>query len=240
MNIQLHKAEKYEWLVKYYRTILLVALLAYVAYIRFGLHKNVDLNHKTHSPVQWLQPSSLDEKFPVLISNKSWSINYSNIERILWESTVSTSGRFVVNSETADLLQQVSAQLPGPLESKESQRLTFLIAQSLPDSDAKGLAHLFNRYYLYEQEYRSSLSAITQAKGQEKLSLLKASRTNNKLLQERYFGAEIAEKLFDKKNITVNYLNDRRIINMNESLTKAQKREQLSVLKKNYKNTLSH
>jgi hypothetical protein len=203
------------------------------------MNKNSELFGTSNSSVNWLQPECLDSEYPRLIGNNTWPINYANIERMLWESKVRNSQRLLVDSETADLLQRITAELPDTLKSNDMKRLRFLVEQSLPGKNGEELANLVNAYYLYQKEYQINLNLLKEAKGAEKLSRLKLLNANNKVLQTQHFGVELAALLFKKKNITTDYLNYRLLINMDTSLSSAQKRNQLLVLKENYEKNIA-
>jgi hypothetical protein len=220
------------------RIFLLAILFAYVVSERLELHKNAELINDVQSPVEWLQPVSLDKQFPILIGTGNWTIDFSNIQKILWQSKLSATGQLAVDSETWRPLQKISEQLPANLNPFDSQRLTLLIEQCLPGSEGGRIAELVTRYYRYQQEYLANLDLLNKATGKKKLSLLKASRNNNKNRQERHFGVELAKALFDKKNTLTDYLNDRLIINMDKSLSAAQKKEQLMAAKQAYEKLL--
>lgn len=198
------------------------------------MHKNSELTHKHRTPIRWLQPESLDDRFPHLIGNHRWSINYPNIEKTLWQSKLSASNQWRVDSDTADLLETITAELPASIKFKELQRIKFLIEKSIPNSRGRKVAKLVVCYFRYQQEYQAILSKISNSKGERKLSLLRASQESNRRLQERYFGIALARVLFDRKNITTNYITDRRIVNLNENLSKEEKRALLLALRESY------
>jgi hypothetical protein len=226
--------------IKYSQIIILVGLLAYVISIRISLSQETELISKSEPTVKWVQPSVLDEKFPVLIASNRWSINYFSIETILWRSKVSSSNRILIDSDTVELLDKITAELPGFINSEDMSRLMFLIEQSLPNSNAEKLAVLVNAYYSYQKEYKSQLKLLVEAVGEVKLSRLKDFEANNKQHQVQHFGADVAEVLFEKRNITTNYLNNRTIVNMDKELTKKQKHKRLLALKEGYAKTFSH
>ena len=229
-------------------------LLAYVVFVRLDLHKHEGTNynpstyHKS-SIKQWLQPSSIDNDFPLPISNKIWSIHYTSIEKILRTSNVSNGGTLLINAETLDLLKRVHAKLSSNIHTSNASdvflnetdlgRLSFLINQSFPKLDGDQFIGLLTRYALYDKAHISLLKSIKQASGEKKIALLKTNRLNKALLQDQHFGSKLAKILFQRKNLTSNYLNDRLLINMSEHLTSTEKKRKLSDLEKIYKTRIN-
>lgn len=220
------------------------ALLAYVVFVRIDLHKPEASDHRPDT-IEWFQPSSVDNDFPLPISNKTWSIHYTSIEKILRTSSVSNGGKLLINAETSDLLKRLHAKLSSNIHTSDASdpflsetdlgRLGFLINQSFPKLDGDQFTDLLNRYALYDQAYLSLLTSVRQASGEHKIALLKTNRRNITLLQDQHFGPKLAKILFQRKNLTNNYLNGRLLINMSTHLTPAEKKQKLSDLEKTYK-----
>jgi hypothetical protein len=197
------------------------------------------LEGEIKQPIRWLQPTGVNESFPIPIGDNNWIIDYSRIEVILWKVQTDKSGQLLINAETSTILEQVHAQLPENMSQIEWQRLTWVLEKSFVSSHGKQLAHLLSRYSLYQQEYATSLALLHLAKGDEKHQLLQGLSTQNEQLQTRFFGADIAKKLFAKQNTTINYLNARRILNLRSDLSQTEKNQRLLKLKKQYQASLS-
>ena len=117
--------------------------------------------------------------------------------------------------------------------------LEFLITQSLGEKNGLQLYTLVNGYFDYQQDQIAYLNKIKYAEPNEKLALLKNSASYYAKIQSQYFGKTTAQELFERKNKTTNYLNSRRIVSMEKGLSKTQKKEQLTRLAKNYKQSIS-
>ena len=212
----------------------LTVLLFYIVNIRVDIQEAGFLEQDEHVSVEWLQPETLNEKFPTHIGKHTWSFDYAEFERVLWRSSLQFSEKFTIDSDTLTLLEQLSVLLPEFLNEEDIERLKFLTKKSLPQSNSLNLTKLVISYRRYEESYLAYQADIKQAKGQSKYELIKASQKVNKKLQVQFFGEVIAKKLFEKKNKVVNYLTQRQLINLDETLTQTQKTQQLLELKKKY------
>lgn len=220
-------------------TLLLMMALAYVILNHVGLHQSAHSDSGSQELVQWSQPNDLNEKYPLLIADNNWQFDFKRLEIILWNAKVNEAGDLLINSDTEDMLQRASDQIPASISSENLQRLLFLTQKSLPGSNGDKLSRLLGQYHAYQQDHKENLSIINKATENEKPLLLKTNLLNYKLRQVHYFGVDLAERLFSKKNITTDYINKRRLINMDGDLTKTQKEQQLSALSNKYKNALN-
>ncbi|MFT6046779.1 MAG: hypothetical protein ACI9WC_002490 [Arenicella sp.] len=218
--------------------ICLTLLTVYVAPKLIGLHNNVHVGYAYNSPIEWRQPSALDQRFPLFISNTTWHFDFVDIESILWQSTVDSYGELVVDAETLSLLDQASDRLPKDLSPPERQRLSVLIDKSMPANLARRLTSLLIAYHAYQQDYRSNLALISIAAADQRLALLQAEQLNIEPRQQRYFGTDIATMLFNKKNLTTSYLIQRRIVSMMPDISTSQKNGMLRELNDGYKKAI--
>ena len=197
------------------------------------------ITHKNTKPQHWLQPISLNDQYPQLIGNENWSLEFSNIERIINRLELDAKNNLVINSGLNEKLLSILSNLDESLSDKQWQRLQFLLIKSLGQSTAEELYTLINSYHHYQQQAHKYAHTVQKANKTEKLALLKNSHNMYIHLQNQYFGPDIAEALFDKKNKVTRYLNSIRIINMDDSLTPSQKKEQLALLSSHYKQSLT-
>jgi hypothetical protein len=218
---------------------LLVTLLIYLSFTHYSLRQGNQIDDGEPSPTGWLQPALLDVSFEQLIGNDSWRLDYNIIEQILWMEKQNASGKLIIDSATADRLQQASDLLPQSMRPNEWLRLNFLMEKSLSGGAGQQFFSLLKGFYQYQQDYAASLSVIKQTINTQKLSSLRSIISDNRRRQAQYFGVEIAEQLFAKSNITTDYLTQRRIVNMDLGLTNLQKKQQLRSLEKNYKKMLN-
>jgi hypothetical protein len=219
--------------------ICLTLLTIYVAPKLAGLHDNAHVGYSYNANIEWLQPRTLNQQFPLSISNTNWHFDFVDIESILWLSKVDTYGELVIDAETLSLLERVSNRLPNTLSESEWQRLDLLINKSMPVKQAQQLASLLSNYQAYQQNYTSSLELINIASVEKRLVLLQAEEINLERRQQRYFGINVATKLFSKKNLTTSYLNQRRITSMMPGISISQKTIMLEKLNNRYKNAIS-
>jgi hypothetical protein len=203
-----------------------------------SLHERSNFYNKSSLTSQWLQPAYMNEQFPQLIGPNYWQLDFLNIEKIIKNVKTQADGRLLIDHDTAELLQLVNLQLTKHMPDKEWQRLNFLLEQSLGSRVGENFSELVNAYYFYRKKQIISLNEINLATQDEKITLLKTTAHRAYLSQKQYFGAEAAKKLFKMKNNTTNYLNARRIVNMENGLSKEQKKEQLAILARIYKDSL--
>jgi hypothetical protein len=223
--------------IKYFNITLLSVILFFVASEHIRLRDKPSPNNQVSSD-HWLQPAELDVLYPQLISDDNWELDFIKIEEVIRNLKIDFNQELLINSDNADKLQLVIAQLDMNLPIKEWARLEFLIKQSLGENIGKSFYTLVNSYYHYQQDQTSYLEKIKHANPNEKLALLKDSEIKYLKMQSHHFGSSIAKQLFERKNKTTNYLNSRRIVSMTKELSSAQKKEQLSLLSKNYKQSL--
>jgi hypothetical protein len=222
--------------LQYIKLSLLACLLICVSVLHYSLRENAQTTESLQ--VYWSQPAMLDEPFPQLVGPNNWQLNYAQIEEILWQLKLDDYGKLVINSQTAERLHQVSNLLPFDMNTKEWQRLIFLLDKSFYGGSGEQVFTLLKNYFFYQQQYNLSLSAVQHTKGNKQLELIKVTGADNKQLQVECFGSELAAKLFTKQNITTDYLNKRRGIKIDPSLTSTQKKQQLLVLEDRFKNQL--
>jgi len=218
--------------------VCLTLLTAYVAPKLVVLHNNAHLGYTHNIPIAWRQPSALNQRFPLLISNTSWHFNFVDIESILWQSKVDSYGELIIDAETLSLLEQASDRLPENVSEAELQRLGFLIEKSMPTKRAHRLSSLLRSYQAYQQDYTSSVALISIAETEQRLALLQAEQLYLEQRQEDYFGSDVANTLFSKKNITTSYLNQRRIVSMMSDISIPQKSVMLKELSDDYKKAI--
>jgi lipase chaperone LimK len=224
----------------YVNIIVIFVLLFFVTKAHLSLHQSSYSNKQSFKSSHWLQPTYLNEQYPKLIAQDSWRVDFLSIEKMVKNIDLDTKGRLLINSDTTELLQLVNFQLNENMSSEEWQRINFLFEKSLGDNVGDVFSKLVNRYYYYKQEQQSALTEINQALQDEKLLILKAYAHKNQINQTRYFGVDIANKLFNMKNKTTNYLNARRVVNLEEDLSPAQKKDRLVILSEIYRDSLPH
>ncbi len=220
---------------RYLNALLLCVLLFIIAPKLYDLHQGSHSTYDKRAHVQWSQPESLDTKYWPPITNQSWRLEFSEIERLLWNTYPLSSNELTIDADTLDLLEQINALLPQNLSTQESARLSLLIRRSLPGDRGEQLAVLQHKYNQYQLDHSVSVSSINQGTPEQQLQKLKSSLSSLRPRQYRFFGAELATKLFTDKNTTITYLTRRRIISLSEHLSSAQKAQRLAALKADYK-----
>lgn len=228
--------------------IFLVAILIFMIATHLNLHKGnaVDKNQTIDkkSIDQWHQPISLNDKYPVLISKHSWQLEFTEIEKIIDSLEFDGNQTILINSYTTEKLQLINSQIIASQLTQDSsniewERLELLIKKSLGNDNGGLLYNLARSYYFYQKDKISHLNIINNAGSIEKLTLLKNSSSKLSKIQSDYFGTSIATKLFKRQNTTTNYLNSRKIVNMESGLSNTEKKEKLSRLSQNYKKSIS-
>jgi lipase chaperone LimK len=216
----------------------LILLLCFVAFEHIRLHDNPQPKHQT-SVNNWHQPTQLNALYPQLISDRNWQLDFIKIESVINNLEINDKHEILINSDTADKLQLIIPLLGENPSNKEWGRLEFLIIQSLGKKNGQQFYTLVNGYFNYQKNQIAYLDEIKYAEPNDKLALLKNSASYYAKIQSQYFGKTTAQQLFDRKNKTTNYLNSRRIVSMEKGLSKTQKKEQLTRLAKNYKQSIS-
>ena len=122
------------------KTIGLAALLALASSALLNIYQSTNL--RSSSLGYWLQPAELNKQYPTPISQDNWKLDFEKVERIVSHAHVSANNTFLINSDTAELLQRINAQLPVAMSVKEFQRMTFLLEHSLGENIAQYLACL--------------------------------------------------------------------------------------------------
>ena len=206
--------------------------------------KHIDLRKSDNfgdvvSGDQWQQPSTLNEQYPQLISKYGWGFEFDKIEDIIRDLEFDSNDKLLINYDTTERLKLVIFEFKGALSDTQWNRIGFLMKQSLGDRNGGVFYDLVKNYYLYQKEYVEHINTINQSTYSNKLALLKKSQSNILVMQSKYFGSDIAIKLFSRINTTSNYLNSRRIVNMENGLNNSQKKERLLLLSDSYKKTVS-
>ena len=236
--IMLHKFS----LIKTQSKIISITLLFVVCILlvlkHFSLHKNDNFG-AVSTAEQWQQPSILNEQYPQLISKHTWNFEFNEIEKILKRLELDSNHDLVINFDTTDQLKLVIFELKAELTDEQWQRVDFLMQKSLGGRNGKVFYGLVNAYYFYQKEYLSYLKAVNHSTAIEKLALLKSGEVKQFNMQSKYFGIDAAIKLFSRDNTTTNYLNSRRIVNMERGLSNTEKKKILLQLSDNYKKTVS-
>lgn len=218
----------------------LSALLGFVIATHLGFHRTSTAADATKASTKWVQPAELNKAYPNSIANNIWSFDYSKVENMIWKINFDEAKTPLLTAQTAKSLERIVAMLPQGLDTKNSQRLTFLVQKSVPGSSGESLAALVSQYYFYQQEYTAYIQTINSATGEEKLALLTDNSQRMKRDQTRFFGHLVASRLFKQKNARADFLNAMRVVNLTPSLSAEEKAAQLSELRKNYQQQLTH
>ena len=229
-------------LIKTQSKILSITLLFCVCLFLVLKHINLHMDDSfgaLSTADQWQQPSILNEQYPQLISKHTWVIEFNEIEKIIKRLEIDSNHDLVINFDTTDILKRVIFELQAELTGEQWQRVEFLMQKSLGGRNGKVFYGLVNAYYLYQKEYLAYLKAVNHSTAIEKLALLKSGEVKQLNMQSKYFGTDAAIKLFSRGNATTNYLNARRIVNMENGLSNTEKKNILLLLSDNYKKTVS-
>jgi len=203
--------------------LLLSTGVMYVVHSHISLHQGAHQRYQNNVRVEWLQPSALMPNYPNPIGNTQWGVDYISIESILQRAKFLSDGSLLVNDNTLGILQQAAAKLELTLGDDDLQRVIFLSQKSSPERGASQLGQLLGSYYRYDPLQQTLLQELRSATGDNKYALLETIAAKTSELQQRYFGIEVAEKLFSVRNRRVNYLYARQLVNLDASLNSEQK-----------------
>lgn len=220
-------------------TILLIVIIFITLIIKHIDLRNSRKFDKVISGDQWYQPSILNERFPQLIGKHDWGFEFNKVENIIRDLEFDADDKLIINHHTIEKLKLVLFELNEPLLDIQWNRIKFLMQKSLGDRNGKKFFNIVKKYYFYHKEHVRYKNIINRSNYNDKLTLFKKSHTKNLAMQEKYFGIDIAKKMFSRVNTTTNYLNARRIINMDNKLSNKKKKERLLSLSTSYKITIS-
>lgn len=218
--------------------ILLALILIVISKAHLDIHNGDAFNQNSNSS-QWQQPIDLHQQYPTLISKHTWTLEFTEIEKIINSLELSPSQKILINSYTADKLQGITSQLNSESSNIEWYRLELLIKKSLGNDNGDLLTSLVKAYYFYQKDRTVHLNSINNSDPRERLSLLKDSSGTLFNIQSNHFGSHIATRLFKRKNTTTNYLNHRKIVHLDNRLNNIEKKEKLLLLSNNYKQSIS-
>ncbi len=204
------------------------------------LQRQIKLIYQPRAVVEWQQPSALNSRFSP-ISNERWNIDYLDVEPLLQRARYDSRGALVLDPNTLKLLETIVSKLAARPSEDDMGRMVLLMTKSA-DVALKGgieqLILLLSAYYAFRDDYEVDLRARSNARGKQKLVLLRSASDRYREMQQRHFGNETAQRLFTAKNRRVDYLLARQIINFDPELDAAQKQAQLERLQSEYQQRL--
>ncbi|RBP50681.1 lipase secretion chaperone [Arenicella xantha] len=216
---------------------LLIGIVCWLVAHHYRLHHS-SFDSETRSASQaWLQPRTLDEKYPEPVGSYAGNIDFYAIEKLLWKVQINPSGALTLGPETAEILHSINRYLPDQMVPSDYRRLALLTAKIWPDTRSVEIAPLLRQYNHYRSAYRAGQSKLNSLLDGDKYRLLQTLDRTLEQQQQDFFGHEQASALFSQRNITTHYLNQRRLIQLDPSLTKAQKVTRLNTLRQEYQTT---
>ncbi|MDC0603006.1 hypothetical protein OAP14_08270 [Aliiglaciecola sp.] len=219
-------------------SVLLIVLLAMLAIEHYNLHQaSTDMSKSA----AWIQPEEANQMHNMgssIIGTGIWQTDFYQLESILGNMTILDDFGIQIDADTETQLQKISGVLGQNLSAQEWSRAELLIDKSYPPKTALKMISLIDNYLRYTQTYLTSREQIKSAEGLQKQRLLKVHRHNDKQQQLLFFGDEVAQKLFVKRNHTLDYFAQRQLINLDNTLNDQQKREQRALVERRYKNGL--
>lgn len=221
--------------------LLPLVLLLLVATAQINVHKASSATLSSDSPVPWLSPKAInraDHFDSTAIGAGQWQTDFYQLESIWGKISVSEDLDIVVDADTETQLQKIVGVLGEDLSSQEWSRAEWLINKHYARPTAAQMTVLIVNYHGYTQTYQISRAQIARAKGAQKAQLLQEHRHEDKQQQVQFFGFEIAQKLFAKRNHTRDYFTERQLINLDSALTEQQKRNQRALVERRYKSGL--
>lgn len=218
-----------------YIIVALLLVFGVILKVMIGFHENSHLRYTHNQTIQWRQPTELSTDYYKPISNKAWVKEYSSVEKILWQIKRSSDGKVIINDHTLNLLSQAQSILSNGLKEKELKRLEKVLNKSFIANDGPQLGSLMYEYLKYIPKYTAKLVEINNATGVKKKKLIKEFALTTKKLQKDSFNEITPEDLFGKQNQTINYLNERRLISMDMTLSEKERKSRLEKLQQTFK-----
>ncbi len=207
------------------RKFVLVIVVALTLSVHWVLHRQ-PLGSHADAPV-WTQPTSLSSLFLNPISINEFQFDYESAEQILLALEQNSQGELILNHYSASVLEAALSSLPDNLSSADLQRVELLIIKGLPGRAGPQLANLVSNYYAY-QVALDKTQALSDGDSRE------LRFEQSVLLQEQFFGEDVKQRLFGKRNRLNRYLFARKRINEDRLLDAMQKKKELSILKRQF------
>jgi len=215
--------------------LLTLAAIMVLGYKLYRQHDHAHIRYDPRQEISWIVPNASEpDQRNRIISNARWRINYSDIERILWEA----QDRGSISPARLSLLERVHRLLPNDLTTQELIRLESLVKKSMQANIGKALADLIVKHYSYSHFDQKQRQEINQAGGQRSAILIGRYLDNLKTSQQSYFGA-YATDLFEHRNAQTIYFYQRRLIRLDKSLNESQKKSALEDSKREYQAAIS-
>lgn len=222
-----------------WKLLLLFLLVVGVVIIRAGLNTNGQIQLSSQSTQKWQQPKGLEILYAQEITYNNWSFDYTGVESALLQSKISILQSWRPDSDTLTLLDNIVASLPNNLSKNDVKRLGFLLSKNLTEQNAQVLLELVEKYTLYQKKYRVHQLKTQQSVKTSDLLSVKEGPQFIVNLQQQIFGRKMSGILFSERNITMRYLNNRLLINLDDSLSVKAKQEIFSQLKAEYKKRIA-
>ncbi len=221
---------------------LLGLLLTWLVFIRWDIGSNSRLFTPENTQQAWLQPEAVDQDFPNLISPTQWSLDFSAIEKQVWQSQFlfveNKSKALPLSSETLVLLESISNEIQVPFSEAIQARFDSLLKRIIGPHRSEKLTSLLANYRHYQKDYLAVMSSLSQLSLTNRIKKLKTSYTEINQLQQHYFGKKDAEKLFENKNKTLFFLLNQQRINLDPEYNKEQRERHLKQLNEEYQQML--
>jgi len=208
---------------------LFIFFLSYAVYFHWNLHKNIHSTNTSEVITTWVQPQGLTDNFSNTVGHKTVAFNYPALEELLWGFVELEQGQLTINSETEKFLESACAYIDNNLSDTDHQQLKFLIEKSLLDAGGNQVGDLLIKYCTYLEIYSSTLARANATSSDQQLVQFERLLDDIHTIQVQLFGPEISEKLFAKKNISLEYFTQQRIVSLRGDLS----------LQKSYKNKIS-
>jgi hypothetical protein len=205
--------------------IVLFIVVALTLSVHWALHRQ-PLGSPAASLI-WTQPSSLGSLFANHISPNEWPFDFESAEQILLALKQNSEGELILNHYSVSVLEAAVRSLPDNLSGVDLKRVELLIIKGLPGRAGSELASLLSNYYGYR-------AALENAKTLSNSDSQELKFEQSVLLQEQFFGEDLTQRLFGKRNRLNGYLFARKRINEDPLLDAMQKKKELSILKRQF------
>ncbi|MCL1126511.1 hypothetical protein [Shewanella surugensis] len=215
------------------RLILLVGVLLFIVFEHWQLHREGALPNRVKTnqiksnqakPADvWLQPEEALRFFPTQIGEQDYHFNYARFAPIIARVKRDINQLLVIDEHTKDQLKRLTQGLPPDLLPIDRQRLDFLIQKNIPGKAGGQFINLLHAYGRYTRLLDVHLKHVNLAEPSYKPQHLSDSVAVVKQLQLAVFGQDLAALFFTRDNIRMNYLTQRRLLMLDNSMSVADK-----------------
>lgn len=222
------------------QVIFLVSVLLFIVLEHWQLHRENALFNRVQSnqvkPTDlWVQPEEALGFFPTQIGEQDYHFNYARFAPIIARVKWDINQLLIIDEQTKDRLKRITQELPSDLLQSDRARLAFLIKKHIPGKAGIQFMHLLHAYGRYTRLLEAHLKQVKLSERIDKRQRLSGSMAVVKQLQVTVFGQKTATLFFERDNIRMNYLTQRRLLMLDSSMSVVDKQAQRERLQRGYR-----